>query len=50
MQEKKYAIEMTEQEVNTVLNALTQQPYYAVADLIRSIFQQVSEAPADDAE
>lgn len=38
-----YTLKLTEAEVNAVLAALAQQPYYAVADLIVSIRQQCLE-------
>lgn len=38
-----YTITLTEAEVNAVLTALAQQPYYAVADLIHKIRGQCLE-------
>lgn len=35
-----YTIKLNEAEVNAVLAALSQQPYYAVAELIRNIRTQ----------
>lgn len=38
-----YNLKLTEAEVNAVLAALAQQPYYAVADLIHKIRGQCLE-------
>lgn len=42
---EKYNLELTEQEINTILFALSQRPYIEVVELIAKIHQQAGETP-----